>query len=69
MDKVIEVLKNYGTQKSTYLGILGVLSALGVISFAPEAQAELVNYAVNIATGILGVWSAYNVIKNERKDD
>lgn len=69
MDKVIEFLKNYGTQKSTYVGIIKVLVALGVVSFAPEVEADLVNYAVSIATGILGVWGTYNIIKNERKDD
>ena len=58
MKKILDVLLNYLTQESTYVGITAILTAVG-ITLKPElAQA--------IVTCALGVFGLIKVIVNER---
>lgn len=58
MKKILEVLLNYLTQESTYVGITAILTAIG-ITLKPElAQA--------IVTCALGVFGLIKVIVNDR---
>lgn len=58
MKKILEVLLNYLTQESTYVGITAILTAIG-ITLKPElAQA--------IITCALGVFGLIKVIVNDR---
>lgn len=58
MKKILNVLLNYLTQESTYVGITAILTAIG-ITLKPElAQA--------IITCALGVFGLIKVIVNER---
>ena len=58
MKKILDVLLNYLTQESTYVGITAILTAIG-ITLKPElAQA--------IVTCALGVFGLIKVIVNER---
>lgn len=58
MKKILNVLLNYLTQESTYVGITAILTAIG-ITLKPElAQA--------IVTCALGVFGLIKVIVNER---
>lgn len=58
MKKILDVLLNYLTQESTYVGITAILTAIG-ISLKPElAQA--------IVTCALGVFGLIKVIVNDR---
>lgn len=58
MKKILEVLLNYLTQESTYVGITAILTAVG-ITLKPElAQA--------IVTCALGVFGLIKVIVNDR---
>lgn len=58
MKKILDVLLNYLTQESTYVGITAILTAIG-ITLKPElAQA--------IVTCALGVFGLIKVIVNDR---
>lgn len=58
MKKILDVVLNYLTQESTYVGITAILTAIG-ITLKPElAQA--------IVTCALGVFGLIKVIVNER---
>ena len=58
MKKILDVLLNYLTQESTYVGITAILTAIG-ITLKPElAQA--------IVTCALGIFGLIKVIVNER---
>lgn len=58
MKKILDVLLNYLTQESTYVGLTAILTAIGV-SLKPElAQA--------IVTCALGVFGLIKVIVNDR---
>lgn len=58
MKKILDVMLNYLTQESTYVGITAILTAIG-ISLKPElAQA--------IVTCALGVFGLIKVIVNDR---
>ena len=58
MKKILDVLLNYLTQESTYVGITAILTAVG-ITLKPElAQA--------IVTCALGVFGLIKVIVNDR---
>lgn len=58
MKKILEVLLNYLTQESTYVGITAILTAIG-ITLKPElAQA--------IVTCALGVFGLIKVIVNDK---
>lgn len=58
MKKILDVMLNYLTQESTYVGITAILTAIG-ITLKPElAQA--------IVTCALGVFGLIKVIVNER---
>lgn len=58
MKKILEVVLNYLTQESTYVGLTAILTAIG-ITLKPElAQA--------IVTCALGVFGLIKVIVNER---
>lgn len=58
MKKILEVLLNYLTQESTYVGLTAILTAIG-ITLKPElAQA--------IVTCALGVFGLIKVIVNDR---
>lgn len=58
MKKILEVVLNYLTQESTYVGITAILTAIG-ITLKPElAQA--------IVTCALGVFGLIKVIVNDR---
>lgn len=58
MKKILEVVLNYLTQESTYVGLTAILTAIG-ITLKPElAQA--------IVTCALGVFGLIKVIVNDR---
>ena len=58
MKKILDVLLNYLTQESTYVGLTAILTAIG-ITLKPElAQA--------IITCALGVFGLIKVIVNDR---
>lgn len=58
MKKILDVLLNYLTQESTYVGITAILTAIG-ITLKPElAQA--------IVTCALGVFGLIKVIVNDK---
>lgn len=58
MKKILEVVLNYLTQESTYVGLTAILTAIG-ITLKPElAQA--------IITCALGVFGLIKVIVNDR---
>lgn len=58
MKKILDVVLNYLTQESTYVGITAILTAIG-ITLKPElAQA--------IVTCALGVFGLIKVIVNDR---
>lgn len=58
MKKILDVLLNYLTQESTYVGITAILTAIG-ITLKPElAQA--------IVTCALGIFGLIKVIVNDR---
>ena len=58
MKKILDVLLNYLTQESTYVGLTAILTAIGV-SLKPElAQA--------IVTCALGVFGLIKVIVNDK---
>lgn len=58
MKKILDVMLNYLTQESTYVGLTAILTAIGV-SLKPElAQA--------IVTCALGVFGLIKVIVNDR---
>ena len=58
MKKILDVMLNYLTQESTYVGITAILTAVG-ITLKPElAQA--------IVTCALGVFGLIKVIVNDR---
>lgn len=65
----METLKNYLTQKTTWIGILKIAVALGFFSLAPEMQDQMADYGVKIAEGALALIGVYLVIKDERKKD
>lgn len=69
MDKVIEFLKNYLTQKTTYLGAIKILIALGLFNITPEFGNQIADTLVLVAEAALGVIGVVLVVKNERKDD
>lgn len=58
MKKILDVMLNYLTQESTYVGITAILTAIG-ITLKPElAQA--------IVTCALGIFGLIKVIVNDR---
>lgn len=58
MKKILDVLLNYLTQESTYVGLTAILTAIGVTLKPELAQA--------IITCALGVFGLIKVIVNDR---
>lgn len=58
MEKILETLLNYLTQKSTYVGLLAVCTAFG-LALKPELSDAIITCA-------LGVFGLVQVIVNER---
>ena len=60
MKKILNVLLNYLTQESTYVGLTAILTAIGVTLKPELAQA--------IITCALGVFGLIKVLVNEKAD-
>lgn len=60
MDKFIYILKNYLTQKTTYIGIFTLLSTFGITLGDKLTEA--------ICACFLGIFGLIYVILDERKD-
>ena len=63
----METIKNYLTQKSTYFGLFKILTAVGLISFAPEVENMIADAAIKLVEAALLIFGAYNTIRDERK--
>ena len=63
----MKLIKKYLTQKSTYFGVFKVLTALGLLTLAPELEAEIANSAVLVVAGLLGLFGVYNTVRDEDK--
>lgn len=60
MKKLLELLLNYGTQETTWVGITAILTALGI-----TLKPELANAIVACALGVFGL---IKVLVNEKAD-
>lgn len=58
--KILETLLNYATQKSTWIGLMSIIAAFGLVIKPELADA--------IVTCLLGVFGLINVIVNEKKE-
>ena len=58
MKKILDVMLNYLTQESTYVGLTAILTAIGV-TLKPELSQAIITCA-------LGVFGLIKVIVNER---
>lgn len=65
---MIELLKKYGKQKTTWIGLLKVAAAIGLVSFAPELQEQLANNAVLVVEGLLAGIGIFLIVKDEDKE-
>lgn len=64
----MELIKNYATQKSTWVGLLKIAAAVGLFSFAPAVEDQIVDVSITVSEALLGIIGLYFVIKNDKKD-
>jgi hypothetical protein len=64
----MDLIKNYLTQKSTYLGLFKVAAAFGLFTLAPEVQNEVADLSIKGFEGVLAFIGLFFIVKNERKD-